>query len=101
MVFNAHGVQLVNEIYHGKVIENLLEDGSKTKALMHDINEVGEMSLSACGSIDGATLDKFLIKRAKVMQVGAPQVPQQQSSWTKWFGQGGGDGKNNRDHPGF
>jgi hypothetical protein len=99
MSFNSHGPLLVSEIQHGKIIENLLEDGSKTKALMHDMNTLGEYCLSACGSIDGQTLDKFLIKRAKIQQIGFAEKAQ--SSWSKWFGGGGGDGKNDRGHSGF
>jgi hypothetical protein len=102
MVFNLYGVQLISEIHQGKTIENLFEEGSKTRALMHDMNTVAEMCLSGCGSIEGATIDKFLVKRAKVMQVGSPQVQQQQQSpWSKWFGGGNKDGKNTRDSSGF
>lgn len=99
---NEHGVQLVREIHEGETIENLMEDGSKTRALLKGMNRSSEMCLSACCSIGGAQLDKFLIKRAKVMQMGAPQVPAPQASpFTKWFGGGGSDGKNTRDNPGF
>lgn len=98
MSYNLHGPQLVGEIRHGRIIENLLEDGSKTKALIHDMNEMGEHCLFACGSIDGQTLDKFLIRKMKIQQQGLPQ--QAQSAWSKWFG-GNNDGKNTRDSSGF
>ena len=93
MVYNEYGVQLVSELGNGKMMHDLYEEDSATKKMLANELKRQEYCLYGAGSIKGETLDKFLIKRVKMQQMGFQQQPQQQSAFAKWFG--GDTGKKN------